>query len=166
MAVKIHPTAWIAPGAVLRGDVTIGEQVNVWYNAVLRGDQESITIGKASNVQDCCILHGDAGENVVVGEYVTVGHGAILHGCTVEDRCLIGMNAVVLDKAVIGEGSIVGAGAVVGSGTVIPPRSLVVGIPGKVKRTLTDEDIAGSVANAESYLGLMANGMADPENQK
>ena len=132
MAVKIHPTAWVAPGAVLRGDVTVGEQANIWYNAVLRADQETITIGKASNVQDCCILHGDAGENVVVGEYVTVGHGAILHGCTVEDKCLIGMNAVVLDRAVIGTGSIVGAGAVVGSGTIIPPRSLVVGVPGKV----------------------------------
>ena len=166
MAVKIHPTAWVAPGAVVRGDVTIAEQANIWYNAVLRGDQETITIGKASNVQDCCILHGDAGENVVVGEYVTVGHGAILHGCTVEDKCLIGMNAVVLDKAVIGAGSIVGAGAVVAAGTIVPPRSLVVGIPGKVKRTLTDEDVAHSVANAESYLGLMAKGMADPENQK
>ena len=166
MAVKIHPTAWVAPGAVIRGDVTIAEQANIWYNAVLRGDQETITIGKASNVQDCCILHGDAGENVVVGEYVTVGHGAILHGCTVEDKCLIGMNAVVLDKAVIGAGSIVGAGAVVGSGTIIPPRSLVVGVPGKVKRTLTDEDIAHSVANAEEYFGLIAKGMADPENQK
>ena len=103
---------------------------------------------------------------MVVGDYVTVGHGAVLHGCTVEDNCLIGMNAVVLDHAVIGEGSIVGAGAVVASGTVVPPRSLVVGVPGKVKKTLTDEDVAGSIANAESYLGLMAKGMADPANQK
>ena len=103
---------------------------------------------------------------MVVGDYVTVGHGAVLHGCTVEDNCLIGMNAVVLDHAVIGEGSIVGAGAVVASGTVVPPRSLVVGVPGKVKKTLTDEDVAGSIANAKSYLGLMAKGMADPANQK
>ena len=106
---KIHPTAWVAPGAFVRGDVTIDEQANIWYNAVLRGDQESITVGKATSVQDNCVLHGDAGCNVVVGQYVTVGHGAVLHGCTVEDNCLIGMNAVVLDHAVIGAGSIVGA---------------------------------------------------------
>ena len=162
---KIHPTAWVAPGAFVRGDVTIDEQANIWYN-VLRGDQESITVGKATSVQDNCVLHGDAGCNVVVGQYVTVGHGAVLHGCTVEDNCLIGMNAVVLDHAVIGAGSIVGAGAVVAAGTIVPPKSLVVGVPGKVKKTLTDEDVAGSIANAESYLGLMAKGMADPENQK
>ena len=129
---KIHPTAWVAPGAFVRGDVTIDEQANIWYNAVLRGDQESITVGKATSVQDNCVLHGDAGCNVVVGQYVTVGHGAVLHGCTVEDNCLIGMNAVVLDHAVIGAGSIVGAGAVVAAGTIVPPKSLVVGVPGKV----------------------------------
>lgn len=163
---KIHPTAWVAPGAFVRGDVTIDEQANIWYNAVLRADQEKITIGKGTNVQDNCVLHGDAGCDVTVGEWVTVGHGAILHGCTVEDKCLIGMNAVVLDHAVVGAGSIVGAGAVVSAGTIIPPKSLVVGIPAKVKRQVTDEDIAGTVANSESYLGLMAIGMADPENGK
>ena len=163
---NIHPAAWVAPGAFVRGDVTIGEQSNIWYNAVLRGDQEKITVGKATTIQDYCVLHLDACCDVVVWDYVTVGHGAVLHGCTVEDNCLIGMNAVVLDHAVIGAGSIVGAGAVVASGTVVPPRSLVVGVPGKVKKTLTDEDVAGSIANAESYLGLMAKGMADPANQK
>lgn len=163
---KIHPTAWVAPGAFLRGDVTVGEQVSIWYNAVLRADQESITVGKGSNIQDNCVLHGDAGCDVAVGEFVTVGHGAILHGCTVEDKCLIGMNAVVLDHAVVGAGSIVGAGAVVAAGTIIPPRSLVVGIPAKVKKTLTDEDVAGTVDNSMGYLNLMAKGMADPENQK
>lgn len=162
---KIHPTAWVAPGAFVRGDVTLGEQVNVWYNAVLRGDQETITVGKASNIQDNCVLHGDAGCHVTVGEYVTVGHGAILHGCTVEDKCLIGMNAVVLDHAVIGAGSIVGAGAVVSAGSVIPPNSLVVGVPGKVKRTLTEADIQGTVDNAENYLYLTTKGQADPENR-
>lgn len=151
---NIHETAWVAPGAHLLGDVTLGEQTSVWYNAVLRGDQESITIGKASNIQDCCVLHGDAGNDVVVGDYVTVGHSAVLHGCTVEDHCIIGMGAVVLDHALVGAGSIVGAGAVVSAGTVIPPRSLVVGIPGKVKKTLTEEDLAGNLANAQEYLGL------------
>ena len=150
---NLHPTAWVAPGAYLRGDVTLGEQTNVWYNAVLRADQEKITIGAFSNVQDNCVLHGDAGNHVTVGDHVTVGHGAILHGCTIGDNTLVGM------------GSIVGAGAVVAAGTIVPPRSLVVGIPAKVKKTLTDEDVAGSIANADSYLGLMTIGQADPENQ-
>jgi carbonic anhydrase/acetyltransferase-like protein (isoleucine patch superfamily) len=161
---KIHPTAWVAPGAFLRGDVTLGEKVSVWYNAVLRADQEAITIGKNSNIQDNAVLHGDQGNDVVVGENVTVGHGAILHGCTVEDGALIGMGSVVLDHAVIGAGSIVGAGAVVPSGMIVPPRSLVVGIPGKVKKTLTPEESAGNLENMEEYLGLMAQAMADPEN--
>lgn len=161
----VHPSAWVAPGAVLRGDVTLGEQVNVWYHAVLRADQEAITVGKGSNIQDNCVLHGDEGNDVVVGEEVTVGHGAILHGCTVEDRCLIGMNAVVLDHAVIGAGSIVGAGAVVGAGTIVPPMSLVVGVPAKVKRTLTEADVQGTVDNGLNYLRLTALGKADPANQ-
>ena len=162
---KIHPTAWVAPGAFLRGDVTLGEKVSVWYNAVLRADQEKITIGKNSNIQDNAVLHGDPGNDIIVGENVTVGHGAILHGCTVEDNALIGMGSVVLDHAVIGAGSIVGAGAVVASGTIVPPKSLVVGIPAKVKKTLTDEESAGNLENVEEYLGLMTQAMADPENQ-
>ena len=162
---KIHPTAWVAPGAFLRGDVTLGEKVSVWYNAVLRADQEKIIIGKNSNIQDNAVIHGDHGNDVTVGENVTVGHGAILHGCTVEDNCLIGMGSVVLDHAVIGAGSIVGAGAVVASGTIVPPKSLVVGIPAKVKKTLTDEESAGNLENVEEYLGLMVQAMADPENQ-
>lgn len=162
---KIHPTAWVAPGAFLRGDVTLGEKVSVWYNAVLRADQEKITIGKNSNIQDNVVLHGDPGNDITIGENVTVGHGAILHGCTVEDNALIGMGSVVLDHAVIGAGSIVGAGAVVSSGTIVPPKSLVVGIPAKVKKTLTDEESADNLENVEEYLGLMAQAMADPENQ-
>ena len=162
---KIHPTAWVAPGAFLRGDVTLGEKVSVWYNAVLRADQEKSIIGKNSNIQDNAVLHGDPDNDIIVGENVTVGHGAILHGCTVEDNALIGMGSVVLDHAVIGAGSIVGAGAVVASGTIVPPKSLVVGIPAKVKKTLTDEESAGNLENVEEYLGLMAQAMADPENQ-
>ena len=162
--VKIHPTAWVAPGAILRGDITLGEQVSIWYNAVLRADQETITVGKGSNIQDNCVLHGDPGHDSTIGENVTVGHGAILHGCTVEDQCLIGMNAVVLDNTVIGKGSIVGAGAVVGSGQTIPPRSLVLGVPAKVKKTLTEAESAGNLENVEEYFGLMALAMADPAN--
>ena len=157
---KIHPTAWVAPGAFIRGDVTLDEKVSVWYNAVLRADQEKITIGKNSNIQDNAVIHGDHGNDVTVGENVTVGHG-----CTVEDNCLIGMGSVVLDHAVIGAGSIVGAGAVVSSGTIVPPKSLVVGIPAKVKKALSDEDVAGNLENVEEYLGLMVQAMADPENQ-
>lgn len=161
---NIHPSAWVAPGAVLRGDVTLAEKASVWYGAVLRADQLKITIGKNSNIQDNAVLHGDHGNDVTVGDNVTVGHGAILHGCTVEDNCLIGMGSTVLDHAVIGAGSIVGAGAVVSSGTVVPPRSLVVGIPAKVKKTLSDEDVAGNLENVEEYLELMAQAQADPAN--
>ena len=125
-------TAWVAPGAFVRGDVTIDEQANIWYNAVLRGDQESITVGKATSVQDNCVLHGDAGCNVVVGQYVTVGHGAVLHGCTVEDGALIGMHATVLSGAHIGAGSVVTRD--------IPPMSFAAGVPCKVIRPITEAD--------------------------
>ena len=151
---NIHEKAWVAPNAVIRGDVTLAEGVSVWYHAVLRADQETITVGKNSNIQDCCVLHGDAGNHVTVGENVTVGHGAILHGCTVEDNSLIGMGAVILDLAVVGAGSIVGAGSVVPSGMVIPPKSLVVGVPGKIKKTLDDAAVEGNLRNMREYLEL------------
>ena len=131
---NLHPTAWVAPGAYLRGDVTLGEQTNVWYNAVLRADQEKITIGAFSNVQDNCVLHGDAGNHVTVGDHVTVGHGAILHGCTVEDKCLIGMNSVILDHAVIGKGSIVGAGPLLRRGPSCRPEAWWSASPPRSKR--------------------------------
>lgn len=162
---QVHPSAWVAPGAILRGDVRLGEQVSVWYGAVLRADQETITIGRRSNLQDQCVLHGDRGNHIVVGENVTIGHGAILHGCTVEDNALVGMNAVVLDGAVIGAGSIVGAGAVVSAGTIVPPKSLVLGVPAKVKRSLTEAEVSGNLQNAMSYLDLMEQARLDPENR-
>ena len=149
---KIHPTAWVAPGAFVRGDVTIDEQANIWYNAVLRGDQESITVGKATSVQDNCVLHGDAGCNVVVGQYVTVGHGAVLHGCTVEDNCLIGMGATLLNRAVIGKHCLIGANSLIPEGKVIPDRSLVCGSPGRIIRELTDHEIAKLKASATNYV--------------
>jgi len=138
----VHPTAFVAPGAVLVGDVEIGPEASIWYNCVLRGDVRAIRVGARSNLQDLTCCHGQYGQyDVTVGEDVTVGHCALLHGCVVGDRSLIGMGARLLNGSVIGEESIVAAGAVVLEGTIIPPRSLVVGLPGKVKRTLGDAEM-------------------------
>lgn len=135
----IHPTAFVAPGAVVLGDVSVGAHSSVWYGAILRGDLAPISIGEATNVQDGCIVHVDANHPCRVGDRVTLGHGAILHGCTVEDDVLIGIRATVLDGVVVGSGSIVGAGAMVTEGTVIPPGSLVLGVPGRVVGRVTEE---------------------------
>lgn len=149
-APEIHKDAHIAENASIIGDVTLGAGVSVWYGAVIRGDACTIRVGENSNVQDCCCLHG--AKDTTVGKNVTIGHGAIVHGCTVEDNCLIGMGATILDGAVIGEGSIIGAGALVSEGKVIPPRSLVVGVPGKVLREVTDEQFEGILKNAAAYV--------------
>jgi len=147
---EIHKDARIAENAAIIGDVTLGAGVSVWYGAVIRADACAIRVGENSNVQDCCCLHG--AKDTTVGKNVTIGHGAIVHGCTVEDNCLIGMGATILDGAVIGEGSIIGAGALVGEGKVIPPRSLVVGVPGKVLREVSDEQFEGILKNAALYV--------------
>ena len=149
-------SAFVAAGAVLVGDVSLAEQASVWYNAVLRAEAAPIRIGAGSNLQDNVSGHVDAGFPLTVGRDVSVGHGAVLHGCTVEDGALIGMAATVLNGAVIGAGSLVAAGAVVLEGTVVPPGSLVAGVPGKVRRELTAEEIAGIRQNAQSYLGHAA----------
>lgn len=151
---KIHQDTFVAPTAAVVGDVTIGAGSSVWYHAVLRGDMAPITIGENSNIQDGCLLHVAEGFPLLIGNYVTAGHGAILHGCTVEDGVLIGMGAIVLDGAVIGEGSIIGAGALVPEGKVIPPRSLVVGLPGKIIRQLDEAKAAELIAHAENYVNL------------
>lgn len=153
-APEISPTARLAEDVTVIGDVHLAKDVNIWYGAVLRGDSGPMRLGAGTNVQDNCVLHCEFGGSLTVGKNVTVGHGAILHGCTVEDGSLIGMGATVLDGAIIGAGSIVGAGALVPSGKVIPPRSLVVGVPGKVVRTLTDEEAAHNLSNAEHYIEL------------
>lgn len=147
---QIHENAYLAENVSIIGDVVLEKGVNVWYGAVIRGDANFIRVGENSNVQDCCCLHGAKG--TTVGKGVTIGHGAIVHGCTIEDNCLIGMGATILDGAVIGEGSIVGAGALVGEGKVIPPRSLVVGVPGKVIREVSDEQYQGILQNAATYV--------------
>ena len=147
---EIHQDARIAENAAIIGDVSLGAGVSVWYGAVIRADACAIRVGENSNVQDCCCLHG--AKDTTVGKNVTIGHGAIVHGCTVEDNCLIGMGATILDGAVIGEGSIIGAGALVGENKVIPPRSLVVGVPGKIVREVTDEQFEGILKNAALYV--------------
>lgn len=150
--VRIHPTAYIAPTAVLIGDVTIGPEASVWYGAVLRGDSAPIIIGMRTNVQDGCIVHVDPSAGVTIGEGVTLGHGAIVHAATVGNNVLVGMRATVLDGAVIGDDCIIGAGAVVTPGMVVPAGSLVVGVPGKVVRSLTPEEIVWIKTRAEHYV--------------
>lgn len=137
---NFHATTYLAPSADIIGEVTLGEKSSVWFQCVLRGDTEPITIGAESNFQDLSMGHADPGKPLIIGNRVTVGHRCIMHGCVIEDDCLIGMGAIIMNEAHIGRGSIVGAGAVVLEGTRIPPFSLVVGNPGKVKKTY-DETI-------------------------
>ena len=150
-APQIDATAYIADGAQLIGDVVLGSGVSIWFNAVLRGDTERISVGAGSNVQDGAILHADPGFPCTVGTGVVTGHGAILHGCQIGDDCLIGMGAVVLNGAKIGPGSIVAAGAVVPEGKEFPPRSLIMGVPAKVVREATTQDLEQIAAGARHY---------------
>jgi carbonic anhydrase/acetyltransferase-like protein (isoleucine patch superfamily) len=149
---RVDPTAWIAPGAVVLGDVTIGAESTVWHQAVIRGDTDAIRIGRGTNVQDGCVLHADEGFPCTLGDRVTLGHGAIVHGATVEDDCLIGMKAVVMNGARIGRGSIVAVGSIVTEGTEIPPGSVALGQPAKVKRQATEQDVARIRHAAEHYI--------------
>ena len=150
----VHDSAWIAPNATLIGQVSLGEAASVFFGAVLRGDVDRISIGARSNIQDNVSVHCDSGIPTTVGAGVSVGHSAVLHGCTVEDDCLIGMSATVLNHAVIGAGSLVAAGSVVLEGTVVPPNSLVAGVPAKVRRELTEDEHAKLLWNAEHYVQL------------
>ncbi|MFJ1757816.1 gamma carbonic anhydrase family protein [Kitasatospora sp. NPDC088134] len=153
---QVDPDAFVAPGAVVVGEVLIGPGASVWYGAVLRGDAERIVVGALTNIQDNCTVHADPSFPAVLGERISVGHNAVLHGCTVEDDVLIGMSATVLNGARIGAGSLVAAGAVVPQGMQVPPGSLVAGVPAKVKRELTAEERAGIRANGEGYQLLAA----------
>lgn len=145
---------FVAPNATLIGSVKLAERSSVWFNATLRGDVERIEIGADSNLQDHVVIHADPGHPVIVGVGVTVGHGAILHGCTVEDGALIGIGAIVLDGAVIGRQSLIGAGSLIPPGKRIAPRSLVMGTPGKVIRQLTDDEVDSLGWGAMEYLHL------------
>lgn len=149
---SVPESAWVAPNATLIGAVLLAEQSSVYYGAVLRADINSITLGRGSNLQDNVTVHVEADSPVVIGAGVSVGHGAVLHGCTIGDDSLIGMSATVLNGAIIGAGTLVAAGAVVLEGSVIPPGSLVAGVPAKVRRALTEDELAGLCDNAQRYV--------------
>ncbi|MFE7901207.1 gamma carbonic anhydrase family protein [Streptomyces sp. NPDC057424] len=151
---EIDETAFVAPTASVIGGVTLRAGASVWYGAVVRGDVEAISVGASSNVQDNCTLHADPGFPVSVGERVSIGHNAVVHGATVEDDCLIGMGATVLNGAVIGAGSLVAAQALVPQGMVVPPGSLVAGVPAKVRRELSEEERQGVTLNGTMYAEL------------
>lgn len=153
-APHVHPTAFLAPTAVLSGPVELGERSSAFYGVSVRADSGSIHIGARTNLQDNVVVHADAGAPCRIGDDVSVGHTAVIHGCTVGDGCLVGMSATVMNHAVIGEHSLVAAGALVLEGTEVPPRSLVAGVPAKVRRSLTDEEVASLAHNAETYLSL------------
>ncbi len=144
--------AWIAPTAVLVGDVVVGPEVGIWFGVVARGDIERITIGARTNVQENCVLHTDSGHPLEIGANVTIGHGAIVHGCTIGDNSLIGMGATVLNGARIGKNCLIGANALVTEGKVIPDNSLVMGAPAKVVREIDAEGVAALTASAERYV--------------
>jgi gamma-carbonic anhydrase len=155
----IAESAFVAEGAVVIGDVCIGKEASIWYNCVVRGDVNSITIGERSNIQDLSMLHvthkknaDDPGAPLVIGNDVTVGHSVTLHGCTIEDGAFIGMQAMVMDHAVVGKGALVGARALVTEGTVIPPATLWVGSPAKYKRDLTPDEVAWLGRSAGNYV--------------
>ncbi|MBI5491333.1 MAG: gamma carbonic anhydrase family protein [Deltaproteobacteria bacterium] len=155
---KLHETVYIEESARIIGDVEIGERSSVWFNAVVRGDVHYIRIGSRTNVQDNSTLHVTKDTYpLIIGNDVTIGHNVVLHGCTVRDRCLIGMGSIILDNAEIGEDSIIGAGALVTEGMKVPPGSLVLGLPGKVVRQLKPEEVARILRSAENYIGYAKN---------
>jgi len=148
---EVSAEAWVAPNATLVGKVTLAAEASVWFGAVLRGDGDRIEVGTGSNVQDGCVLHADPGFPLLVGSGVSIGHNAVVHGCVVEDDVLVGMGAVVMNGARVGRGSLVAAGTVVLQGTDVPAGSLVAGVPGKVRRSLTGEEMQGLQGTAERY---------------
>ena len=161
---QVPASCYIDISAQLIGDVTLGEHSSVWMNAVLRGDVHSIRVGANSNVQDCSVLHGQRNlYPVIVGDWVTIGHNATVHGCVVEDAVLIGMGARVLNGCRVGEGSIIAAGSVVPEGTIVPPRTLWAGIPAKLRRELSDADHAKILEYAQNYLDYTEIYLKEPQ---
>ncbi len=163
----IPKSCFIEATAVVIGDVVIGEECSAWFHAVIRGDVNYIRIGRRTNVQDLSMLHvtHDTAP-LVIGDEVTIGHHVVLHGCTIKDRVLIGMGAIIMDGAVIGEDSIVGAGALVTEGTVVPPKSLILGAPARVKRPVSDKELVWIRESAQNYVDYARQYMADPTKAK
>lgn len=157
----VEASAWVAPTASVVGRVSLGPGASVWYGSVVRADLERIEIGAESNVQDGCVLHADPGQPVIVGDRVTIGHRAVVHGAVVEDDVLIAMGSVVLNGARVGAGSVIGAGAVVAEGTEVPPGSLVLGVPGRVRGEVGEGQRRSIVANAARYVALAARHRTD-----
>ncbi len=152
---RIGPNAWVAPDAPVIGDVDVGADSSIWYGCVVRGDVFGIRIGRGTNIQDHTVIHVTSGTHgTTIGDDVTIGHRATLHGCTIGDRALVGIGAIVLDAAVIGEEALVGAGALVTPGTIIPPRVLAVGSPARVKRPLTEDELAHLRQSGPHYVTL------------
>ena len=151
-APRIAPSAYVAPEATVIGKVTLGERASVWPGAVIRGDDDTISVGDNTNIQDGAVLHVDPGCPMAIGANVTVGHQATLHGCTIGDGTLIGLQAIVYNKAVIGRDCLIGAGAVITEGKVFPDRSLIVGAPAKIHRPITDADLAAMRVNVDAYV--------------
>lgn len=163
----IPKSCFIEETAIVIGDVVMGEECSVWFHAVIRGDVNSVRIGHRTNVQDLCVLHvtHDTAP-LVIGDDVTIGHHVVLHGCTIKDRVLVGMGAIIMDRAVIGEDSVVGAGALVTEGTVVPPKSLILGAPARLRRPVTDKELAWIRESAQNYVNYARQYLADLAKSK
>ena len=159
----VPSSCFIEDTGVVIGDVVMGEECSVWFHAVIRGDVNYIRIGHRTNIQDLCMLHVTHDTHpLIIGSDVTVGHHVVLHGCTIKDRVLVGMGAIIMDGAVIGEDSVVGAGALVVEGTVVPPKSLILGSPAKVKRPVTEKELAWIKESADNYVKYAGLYLCDP----
>jgi carbonic anhydrase/acetyltransferase-like protein (isoleucine patch superfamily) len=158
-----HPAGFVDDTGIVIGDVVMGEQCSVWFHAVIRGDVHYIRIGHRTNIQDLCMLHVTHDTHpLIIGSDVTIGHHVVLHGCTIKDRVLIGMGAIIMDGAVIGEDSVVGAGALVTEGTVVPPKSLMFGAPAKVRRSVTDSELLWIRESSANYVKYASQYLTDP----
>ena len=163
----IPQSCFIEETAVIIGDVVMGEECSAWFHAVIRGDVNYIRIGNRTNVQDLCMLHVTHDTHpLIIGDDVTIGHHVVLHGCTVQNRVLVGMGAIIMDGAVIGEDSVVGAGALVTEGTIVPPKSLILGSPAKVKRPVTEQELAWIRESAQNYIRYSRQYLTEPDKPR
>lgn len=163
----IPQSCFIEETAVVIGDVVMGEECSAWFHAVIRGDVNYIRIGNRTNVQDLCMLHVTHDTHpLIIGDDVTIGHNVVLHGCTIQNRVLVGMGAIIMDGAVIGEDSVVGAGALVTEGTIVPPKSLILGSPAKVKRPVTEQELAWIRESAQNYIRYSRQYLSGPDKPR